>query len=231
MSSDDESDSMSETSVTLENGAKKIKLHEKENNKMSINKDKKIDLMQKTKEKSLAIGAGEVIKDVNSKEVKTTTVKDMLRAQRDANMLKTSSHINNKRSKSTSSATSDDSSSSDSDSSDTSSDADRSRHSDDDDIESVEHKAHEKNPSVGIEHATPSNASSAHVKTIQMNGVNTMPPDNIPSDSIDPKLLDNLSTNTRELITKLIEHKHLQSDTLPELLYEYVPIQSDLVCL
>lgn len=209
---------MSEASGTLENGNvnKKPKLHDKDKI-VSASKDKKLDLVKSKEKPPLAIGVIEPPKDISNKEVKTTTVKDMLRAQRDANILKSSSHIN-KGSKSTSSATSDDSSSSDSDSSESSSDANPSRNSDEDEFENVNDKV--------PEHMAIDNASNPNMlNKIQMNG--TTSSDNIPLDA-EVKFLDNLSANMRDLINGLVENaKNLkenlfQSDSALDLLYEYV---------
>lgn len=212
LSSDDESDS-SENSATMENGnaTKKPKIVEKDKT-VSTNKDN--DLMKKDKP-AIGVNVGETIKDQSSgnKEVKTTTVMSMLRQQRDANILKTSSHFNNKGSKSTSSATSDDSSSSGSDSSDSSSDADR--HSEEDDFDSVKQK--------GADNRATDNASNK----IQINGTSTASSiNNIPQEP-DITFYDQLNATELDTIRRLIDYsKNLkenffQNETL-DLLSEYV---------
>lgn len=219
LSSDDESDSMSENSVTMENGTanKKAKLVEEEKILQTVNKEKKNDMPKKDKP-PIGVNIGEPIKE--------TTVMSMLRAQRDANMLKTSSHII-KGSKSTSSATSDDSSSSDSDSSETSSDADPSRHSDEDDFDSVKNKSTENK---AIEIGPASNVPNK----IQINGTSSLSAtatvaassNNIPLEP-DTTFFEHLTSTQRDLINRLIEYsKNLkenffQTETL-DLLYEYV---------
>lgn len=142
---------------------------------------------------------------------------NMLRAQRDANILKSTGHIT-KGSKSTSSATSDDSSSTDTDSSDSSSDADADadvRNSDEDDFDSVNKNGSENKPT--------DNTQASVLNKIQVNGISLS--NNIPHD-IDLKFLENLSTNTRDSITRLIDYsknlkeKFFQPETV-DLLYEY----------
>lgn len=223
LTSDDESDSMSENSVTIENGnaTKKPKMSETEKI-IPTNKEKSIDLVKKDK-LPINVNVSETIKDGN-KEVKTTTVMSMLRAQRDANILKTTSHIN-KGSKSTSSATSDDSSSSDSSSSDSSSDADPSRHSDEDDFESI------KNTGTEIRAIDSVPASSVPNK-IQINGTSSLTSssssqiNNIPQEP-DITFFEQLTQNQRDSINRLIDYSKnpkenfFQTEML-DLLYEYV---------
>lgn len=201
---------MSETSITENGNAnKKAKIVEKD--KMLNNKEKKTEL-PKAKEKP-TIAASVTVKDqtVGNKEVKTTTVMSMLRAQRDA--AKSSSHIS-KGSKSTSSASSDDSSSSDSDSSESSSDGD-ARNSEDDDFNNVNNKTTE---SKTIDNAA---AASNVLNKIQVNGMpssNNIPPE------LDGKFLENLSQTHRDSLERLIDYSKkenfFQSETL-DLLYKY----------
>lgn len=220
VSSGDESDSLSEMSATNENGNanKKQKLHEK--SKIKKDNSKKPDVV-KSKEKPVPVVSTTIEQKAgvsnNSKEGKTTTVKDMLRAQRDALL---------KRSKSTSSATSDDSSSSDSSSSDSSSDADQSRHSDDEEFNGVENQSGKTN-AVAVDHAVPAAPKTNNKPmVIQING--TAPIDNIPLNA-DLKLLDGLSNSTRDSIQRFVEKsKNLKENLLDshatlEMLYEYVP--------
>lgn len=227
ISSDDESDSMSDNSVTMENGnaTKKPKIMEKDNTLSSAapNKDKKNDVPKKDKP-PVSINVSETIKDqsAGNKEVKTTTVMSMLRAQRDANILKTSSHII-KGSKSTSSATSDDSSSTDSDSSDSSSDADRSQHSDEDDFDSVKNKGNEDK---GIDGSA---ATSNVPNKIQINGTSSTSSNNIPQEP-DTSFFTQLSESEHALISQFIDSSKNQKDNffqseMLDLLYEYVPIE------
>lgn len=214
-------------SATNENGNanKKQKLHGKSKIKKADN-NKKPDLV-KSKEKPVPVITTTVeqttkILSNNSKEVKTTTVKDMLRAQRDA--------LRSKRSKSTSSATSDDSSSSgDSSSSDSSSDADQSRHSDDNEFNGiVENQSVTTNKPNAVEHAVPTGSKTTISKptAIQINGI--VPTENIPSLGVDLKLLDSLSSSTRDSIHRFVEiSKNLKENLLDshqtlEMLYEYV---------
>lgn len=219
MSSDDESDSCSEMSATNENGNanKKQKLHEK--SKIKKDNNKKPDLVVKNKEKPVPEQTVKPGVSNNSKEVKTTTVKDMLRAQRDALL---------KRSKSTSSATSDDSSSSDSSSSDSSSDGDQSRHSDEDEFNGVDNQNTANKPN-SVENAVPAGSKTINKPqtTIQINGGITST-DNIPLEA-DLKLLDSLSSGVRDSIHRFVEiSKNLKENLLDshqslEMLYEYVP--------
>lgn len=214
MSSGDESDSLSEMSATNENGnaTKKQKLHEK--SKIKKDSSKKPDLV-KNKEKPVPVISTTIEQKVgvsnNSKEVKTTTVKDMLRAQRDALL---------KRSKSTSSATSDDSSSSDSSSSDSSSDADQSRHSDEEDINGVENQS-AKNDAMAVD----GSKTNSKPMMIQFNGTGMA--DNIPLNA-DLKLLDGISSTTCDSIHRFVEKAKnlkenlLDSHAILEMLYEYV---------
>lgn len=185
-----------------------------------MDKDKKNEPV-KSKEMP-AINIIEMTKEIVNKEVKTTTVKDMLRAQRDANALKTSSSHINKRSKSTSSATSDDSSSTDSDSSDSSSDANPSRHHSDEDDVFDQVAQNNKAP----ENKTIDNASASNMlNKIQVNG--TAISDNIPQET-DVKFLDTLNAPTRDLIGKLVDfaktmgENAFQSVKAGEWLNEYV---------
>lgn len=212
VSSEDESEK-NDVSATVENGAinKKAKIIEKD--KLMNNKEKKIET-PKNKEKA-TVGPSDTTKDqpVASKEEKTTTVMNFLRAKRDA--LKSSSHIN-KGSKSTSSATSDDSSSSESDSSESSSDADP-RNSEDDDFDRLNNKVPENK---AIDNAATLNV----LNKIPVNGVSSS--NNIPPES-DGKFVDNLSSHHRDMLTRLIDlaknpkEIFFQSDTL-DLLYKYV---------
>lgn len=217
---------MSENSVTMENGSanKKPKIAEKDKLLPTTNKEKKIELPKKDKPPPINVNVNETIKDqsTGNKAVKTTTVMSMLRAQRDANILKTSlvsSHIN-KGSKSTSSATSDDSSTSDSDSSESSSDADPSRHSDEDDFDSIKNKGTDTNKA--IENVAASNV----LNKIQINGTSSIASNNIPQEP-DSSFFEHLSANQRDLMCRLIDYsKNLkenffQADTL-ESLHEYV---------
>lgn len=210
---------MSETSITHENGnaTKKPKLHEKDK---ELSKDKKLD--GNVRKESTIVGSNDLAKEIVNKEEKTTTVKDMLRAQRDANMMKSSSHAN-KRSKSSSSATSDDSSSSESDSSETSSDANPSRHSDDDVFDQVMN-------SKGLENKITDNTSATNLlNKIQVNG--TVSSENIPQEA-NNKFMDSLNGKSRDLISKLVELSknlkenlfHSGSTQALDLLYEYVQI-------
>lgn len=227
LSSGDESDSVSEN----EKANKKQKLHEKD--KTIINdKDKKSDVKKsdvlKIKEKP-SISPIEVTKESNSKEGKLITVRDMIRAQRDAS-LKVSSHIN-KGSKSTSSATSDDSSSSESDSSDSSSDADveadveadaeANRNSDDDDDDDVANNLNNKG---SFDKIHDNAIASNYTNKIQLNGTSTS--NNIPQE-VDLRFLDNLVPDTRDSISRFIESsKNLKDNSFPPetlgLLYKYV---------
>lgn len=220
LSSDDESDSSSEPSAANENGNanKKQKLHEKSKVKNKENNGKKPDLT-KNKEKSvpvLSTTVEQAAKSVgNSKEVKTTTVKDFLRAQRDASL---------KRSNPTSSATSEDSSSSDSSTSDSSdSDGEHSRHSDDDDANGeVDHQNMEnRHNAVELAAAVSINNKPA---TQQINGI-APAIDEIPA-AADLKLLDDLNSSTRESIHRFVENVRDATETEPhkslETLYEYV---------
>lgn len=218
VSSGDESESLSETSETLENGnvTKKMKLHEKD----KINKDKKNEPVKSLE--TPAISSIELTKEIGNKEVKTTTVKDMLRAQRDANALKTSSSHINKRSKSTSSTTSDDSSSTDSDTSDSSSDANPSRHHSDEEDVFDQVVQNNKPP----ENKTNENATASNVlNKIQVNG--TAMSDNIPQEA-DVQFLDTLNAYSRELINKFVDsaknvgESAFQPVSAVELLNEYV---------
>lgn len=208
-------------SVTNENGNanKKQKLHEK--SKIKKDGSKKSDLV-KSKEKLVPVVSTTIEQTIkvgvsnNNKEVKTTTVKDMLRAQRDALL---------KRSKSTSSATSDDSSSSDSSSSDSSSDADQSRHSDEEEYNGVDNQS-AKNNAVAVEHTVLAGPKTINKPpAIQINGIT--PTDNIPLET-DLKLLDSLSSSTRDSIHRFVEiSKNLKENLLDshqtlEMLYEYV---------
>lgn len=209
-------------SVTNENGNanKKQKLHER--SKIKKDNNKKPDVV-KSKEKPIPVISTTVEQTTkgvsnNSKEVKTTTVKDMLRAQRDALL---------KRSKSTSSATSDDSSSSDSSSSDSSSDADQSRHSDEDEFNGVVDNQNVANEINAVEHAIPVGSKTINKPTaIQINGI--VPTDNIPPLEADLKLLDSLSSSTSDSIHRFVEiSKNLKENLLDshqtlEILYEYV---------
>lgn len=203
------------------NANKKQKLHEK--SKIKKDSSKKSDLV-KSKEKPVPVVSTTIEQTVkvgvsnNSKEVKTTTVKDMLRAQRDALL---------KRSKSTSSATSDDSSSSDSSSSDSSSDGDQSRHSDEEEFNGVDNQSGRTN-AVAIEHAAVPAAGSKTINkptAIQINGI--APTDNIPLET-DSKLLESLGSSTRDSIHRFVEiSKNLKENLLDshptlEMLYEYV---------
>lgn len=222
--SSDESDSVSESSITHENGnsSKKLKLQEKDN---ILSNDKEIKNDVPTKEKPTTVPVAEVaVKEINketNKEGKMTTVKDMLRAKRDA--AKTSSSHIRKGSKSASSATSDDSSSTDTDSSDSSSDADAegepNRDDDDDDVaNSLNSKAPYNSTS------DKANASSIVINKIQTNGTSLS--NNIPQE-IDTKFLDSLAANTRESISRFIDvTKHSKDNTFQpkilDLLYEYV---------
>lgn len=230
LTSDDESDSMSENSVTIENGnvTKKPKLSETEKI-VTTNKEKSNDLVKKDK-LPINVNVNDTIKDGN-KEVKTTTVMSMLRAQRDANILKTTSHIN-KGSKSTSSATSDDSSSSDSSSSDSSSDADPSRHSDEDDFEIIKNTGTENR-------AIESTPASSVLNKIQINGT-SLPSsslssqiNNIPQEP-DITFFEQLTPNQRDLINRLIDYSKnpkenfFQTEMLDSL-YEYVFIESIII--
>lgn len=193
---------------------KKQKIAEKD--KVFCNKEKKNDLPKKDKPTAVTT---ETIKDqsAGNKGGKPTTVMHMLKAKRDANILKSSSHIN-KGSKSTSSATSDDSSSSESDSSDSSSDADPSKHSQDDDFDNLKNN--------GLENiAITSVAQSISVSNkIQLNG--TTASNNIPQE-VDKTFFENLTTIHRDSINRLIDYSKNQNDntfqdeTL-DLLYEYV---------
>lgn len=169
---------------------------------------------------AIGVNVGEMIKDQSSgnKEVKTTTVMSMLRQQRDANILKTSSHINNKGSKSTSSATSDDSSTSGSDSSESSSDADR--HTDEDDFDSVKQKCADNK---AMDNVSASNVSNK----IEINGISTTSTiNNIPQEP-DITFYEQLNATELETIRRLVDYsKNLkenffQAETL-DLLSEYV---------
>lgn len=212
VSSEEEND-VNEMSAAVENGAvnKKAKIPEKD--KLMNNKEKKIEA-PKNKEKP-TVGPNDMTKDqpVVNKEVKTTTVMNFLRAQRDA--LKSSSHIN-KGSKSTSSATSDDSSSSESDSSESSSDADH-KNSEDDDFNRLNNKVPENK---AIDNA----AASSVLNKIPVNGLSAS--NNIPPES-DGKFVENLSPHHRDLLARLIDYtknpkeNFFQSETL-DLLYKYV---------
>lgn len=208
MSSDDESDSLSEVSVTNENGnvSKKQKLQDKSKMKKD-NNNKKPDLM-KNKEKSVPVLSTTVEQAAkaagNSKEVKTTTVKDILRAQRDAFL---------KRSNPTSSAgsgTSDDSSSSDSSTSDSSSDG----HSDDDlnggnDHQTVENRTNAADVAV----------ASAINKQTTMQQINGIAPS---IDSIALDGLNDLSSSERDTIHRFVEISKMNPTEKPaEMLYEY----------
>lgn len=193
MSSDEGGTGASTAPANLENGnpTKKVKLQGKD----KTNHTEKKSEVQKAKEKE------------PTKTQKTTTVMSMLRAQRDANILKASSQPS-KGSKSTSSATSDDSSSSDSDSSDTSSDAAPSRHSEDDAFNRLNNKA-------------PDAAPPANNK-VHVNGNTTS--NNIPQD-VDVRLLNSLTTNHRDSLSKIVELVKMKKDNFShpdfvELLYE-----------
>lgn len=216
VSSGDESDSLSEMSATNENGNanKKQKLHEK--SKIKKDNSKKPDVV-KSKEKPVPVISTTIEQTVgvsnNSKEVKTTTVKDMLRAKRDALL---------KRSKSTSSATSDDSSSSDSSSSDSSSDADQSRHSDEEEFNGVENQSIKTN---AVAAGATGSKTINKPTVIQINGVTLT--DNIPPDA-ESKLLDTLSSSTRDAVHRFVEisknykENLLDSHQTLDILYEYV---------
>lgn len=221
--SSDESDSVSESSVTHENGnsSKKLKLQEKDN---ILSNDKEIKNDVPTKEKPTTVPVAEVaVKEINketNKEGKMTTVKDMLRAKRDA--AKTSSSHISKGSKSASSATSDDSSSTDSDSSDSSSDADAEGEPNRDDDDDVANNLNSKAPFNST--SDKANASIIVSTKIQTNGTSLS--NNIPQE-IDTKFLDSLAANTRESISRFIDvTKHSKDNTFQpkilDLLYEYV---------
>lgn len=214
--SSDESDSVSESSVTHENGnsSKKLKLQEKDTI-LSNDKEKKNDVP--TKEKPTTVPVAEVAakgmnKEIN-KEGKMTTVKDMLRAQRDAAKT-SSSHI--------SSATSDDSSSTESDSSDSSSDADAEGEPNRDDDDDVANSSNSKAPYNST--SDKANTSIIVSNKVQTNGTSLS--NNIPQE-IDTKFLDGLAPNTRESISRFIDvTKHSKDNTFQpkilDLLYEYV---------
>lgn len=224
-SSEDESDDVSESSATVENGNtnKKLKLQEKDK-PLLLNEEKKVDVPKI--EKPVIALPDQMAKEINNKAEKITTVRDMIRAQRDA--LKTSSHAN-KGSKSTSSATSDDSSSSDSDSSDSSSDAEADVEleliRDNDVVDATDSLNSKTTFDKLIENVTASPQNP--LNKIQTNGTSPPMSNNIPPE-IDIQLIDGLTPETRDLITKLIENsKNLKDCTgfQPELLgslYEYV---------
>lgn len=205
----------------MENGNanKKQKLHEKDK---TLNKEKRNDLLKnKEKSTSSSIIVNEPTKDplpLTNKEEKTTTVMNMLRAQRDAKILKSSGHLDN--SKSTSSTSDESTSSSDSDSSESScSDAADVRNSDEDNFQNINKNGAENKQ---IDNTPPT--SSNVLNKVQVNGLSLS--NNIPPHEIDVKFFDNLSPNIRDSITRIIDHtKDLKDNFLSfesqKLLYEY----------